>query len=103
MSINISTLASDLAFIISDLPQTITYNGLTYNVVCDTLTEGRDLQLMGYEGNSLITVYCYAGDFQDKPKHNDVITYLSKEYKVDRVDIGADGVALILYCATKSR
>jgi hypothetical protein len=103
MSININNLKLDLQAIIADLPQVITYKGQTYSVICDDLAEGRDLDLMGYEGNSSLMFYADANDFSDQPKHNDIITYLAKEYKVERVEIGADTVGLKIFCTSKTR
>lgn len=103
MSINTNNLKLDLQAIIADLPQSIAYNGQSYNVICDDLAEGRDLDIMGYEGNSSLMFYANASDFEDQPKHDDIITYLEKEYKVERVEIGADGVGLKIFCISKTR
>lgn len=103
MALNISSLANDLRHIIDDLPQTIIYKGQSVSVACDDLSEGRELEMMGFEGNSNLMFYALKSDFATQPRHNDVVTYLDKEYKIDRIEIAADGVGLKVYCITKSR
>ncbi len=96
MSLSSTMLAADFAYILADLPQTVTYAGTSYSAVVSSVNTNNDLMLEGYKARLELTVYVKQSDFT--PAVGQKLTYSGSQYRIDAVDKSQDGINWRINC-----
>lgn len=91
-------LAADLAYMIADLPATITIDGASYSVAASDPAQAGRMEIEGVAFEYDIFFVLTRSQFTTLPKPNTRLIYADREYIVARVMDSADAVSLTLYC-----
>ena len=92
MSLNLSQLASDLAFIVSDLPTSVTWGGQSFDAVVGDIATGDEVAIEGFTETAALTVDYVLSGITGTIAENDTVAIGGKQYRVSKVSILPDGL-----------
>ena len=98
MALNPTQLRADFAFMVADLPTTITYQGASYSAVVGDLSSEEQLDEAGVIDGADFEVFINTDDFSTLPGVNALITISGEDYRVQSVSDAPDGVTRKLLC-----
>jgi hypothetical protein len=96
MGIDKTQLATDLGYMIADLPSVMTYAGVTYAVVFTDVTDGSDLELGGFAESNAAQAFCKFADFSTVPVSGVTVSIDGNRYRVSKATKSPDGAGLRL-------
>lgn len=99
MSLTDAQLDADLAAIIADYPQSVTWKGAAYVCAADDLTKGRRGGEAGIFSEDTLNIHIRTALFTvARPRDGEQITYDGATYRIVSVKTGPDDLMITLNC-----
>ena len=99
----IADYKADVEEIIGDIGETIAVAGESYTAVVSPADRGLDLGLAGVAPEDALDILILVDDFDTLPVIGDLVTYNSREYRVQRIVDSNDGEVKTLYGESRNR
>ena len=99
MSLNLTQLASDMAFMVADLPTAVTWGSQTFNAVVGDIGRSDELEVEGFTSNASLTVDYVLSAVAGSIAENDTVTIRGTVYRVGKVSILPDGLTGHFECS----
>ena len=104
MALPSSMFAADLAAVVADIPQTITFAAVTKRAVCGDATKSREpLDAGGFLPVADLEVHIWLSDWATAPDIGDKITHGGSTFRVLRTASDPSGITRRLYCEAVQR
>jgi hypothetical protein len=88
MALDMSLLDADVEFIISDLPESMTFSSVVYSVTRTILSRSDLTEREGLREQYRFSVYCQASDFGTLPDVDDIVTVNGTDFLVLDTQLG---------------
>ena len=98
MPISTTMLQSDLDFMITDLPTSVTANGETHNCVVGDITSGDEVEIAGILDSNDFVVFISLDDWTSAPVEGQRVTISGTNYRVSTISDAPDGISRQLNC-----
>ncbi len=98
MSLTTAQLDADALAIIADYPQSFVWKTGTYVCVADDMTVSRRLGDAGVFGENALTLHVRTALFTTRPRAGELVTYLSKSFRIASVRTSPDNLVLTISC-----
>ena len=82
MALSTSVLDADIAALIADMPETLTFSGTSYTVTRSRLRRTDVLAMEGLRDRYSCTFWIQASDFDTQPSMGDLVAVGGKNYRV---------------------
>lgn len=96
MGISKTQLATDLGYMISDLPTVFTLAGATYGGVLTDLSDTTALDIGGMGETNQASLYCKQADFSSLPTVGLTVSISSDRYRITRITKTPDDAGIVL-------
>jgi len=99
MTLSTTMFQSDLSFMISDFPTSVTWNGSAYSCIVNDITSEDNLEMGGIMESHSFEVVISLADFSSYPAVGDRVTIAGTNYRITGTSDSPDGIARTLTCS----